>query len=48
MFDTVRYLLLQVRNADDPMAGDEVECFARARRWAPEQIREFDLIAGSP
>ncbi|MCH7798038.1 MAG: type 1 glutamine amidotransferase [Planctomycetes bacterium] len=48
MFDTVRYLLLQVRNADDPMAGHEVECFARALRCAPEQIREFDLIAGSP
>lgn len=48
MSDTVRYLLLQVRNTDDPMAGHEVECFARALSCAPEQIREFDLIAGSP
>ena len=48
MFDTVRYLLLQVRNDDDPMAGHEIECFARALKCSPDQIREFDLIAGSP
>ncbi len=48
MNQRVRYLLLQVRNDDDPMAGHEVECFARALNCAPGQIREFDLIAGSP
>ena len=48
MFETVRYLLLQVRDADDPMAGHEVECFARALGCEPQQIREFDLIAGRP
>ncbi len=48
MNDNVRYLLLQVRNDDDPMAGHEVECFARALHCPPRQIREFDLIAGSP
>ncbi len=48
MNDPVRYLLLQVRNDDDPMAAHEVECFARALSCAPRQIREFDLIAGSP
>ena len=48
MFETVRYLLLQVRDADDPMAGHEVECFARALGCGQERIREFDLIAGRP
>ncbi len=48
MNDRVRYLLLQVRNDDDPMASHEVECFARALNCAPDRIREFDLIAGSP
>ena len=48
MNDRARYLLLQVRNDDDPMAGHEVECFARALNCALDQIREFDLIAGSP
>ncbi|TDJ58070.1 MAG: type 1 glutamine amidotransferase [Planctomycetota bacterium] len=48
MLDNVRYLLLQVRNDDDPMAGHEVDCFARALNCPPEQISEFDLIAGSP
>ncbi|MEE8459106.1 MAG: type 1 glutamine amidotransferase [Phycisphaerales bacterium] len=48
MNDPVRYLLLQVRNDDDPMASHEVECFARALNCPPGKIREFDLIAGSP
>jgi len=41
------YLLLQVRNADDPMRRHEVQCFARALDTTPEQIRVFDLLAGS-
>lgn len=48
MFETVRYLLLQVRDADDPMALHELGCFAGALRCAPEQIRVFDLLSGTP
>ncbi len=48
MLDKLRYLLLQSRNRDDPMCAQEVGCFAWALRCAPEQIRVFDLIGGSP
>ncbi len=48
MFDRLRYLLLQVRNPDDPMATHEVECFARALQCEPQRIREFDLLRGYP
>ena len=48
MFETLRYLLLQVRNTHDPMREQEVGCFARALRCAPEQIRVCDLINGPP
>ena len=40
MLDRLRYLLLQVRNHDDPMAGHEVECFARALGCETAHIRE--------
>lgn len=42
------FLLLQVRNADDPMRGQEVDCFARALGCNPHQIRVFDLLSGVP
>jgi GMP synthase (glutamine-hydrolysing) len=48
MFETLRYLLLQVRNPDDPMREHEVRCFARALRCAPRQIRVVDLLAECP
>ncbi|REJ72550.1 MAG: type 1 glutamine amidotransferase [Planctomycetota bacterium] len=48
MFDRVRYLLLQVRNADDPMRENELQCFVRALRASPGQIRVFDLLTGCP
>ena len=44
MFDRLRYLLLQVRNADDPMRQQEVACFARARGTTTEKIHVFDLL----
>ena len=44
----VRFLLLQVRNADDPMREHEAESFARAFRCAPGRIRVFDLLGGVP
>ncbi|MBX3435980.1 MAG: type 1 glutamine amidotransferase [Planctomycetaceae bacterium] len=45
MLDSVRYLLLQVRNADDPMRGHEVECFARALESSVERISVADLLS---
>ncbi len=45
MFDRLRYLLLQVRNPDDPMRGQEVRCFARALSTTPEKIGVFDLLS---
>ena len=48
MFETLRYLLLQVRNAHEPMRTQEVGCFAWALRCAPEQISVTDLISGRP
>ena len=48
MTDTLRYLLLQVRNPGDPMREQEVGCFARALHAMPEQIRVHDLLRGAP
>lgn len=46
MFDQVRYLLLQVRDADDPMRRQEVACFARSLKCSPRQIETRDLLTG--
>lgn len=48
MLDQLQYLLLQVRNEDDPMRGQEVRCFARALDCSTDQIRILDLLAGAP
>ena len=48
MFDHIRYLLLQVRNPDDPMRPQEVGCFARTLRCPREQIQAVDLLNGVP
>lgn len=48
MLPTIRYLLLQIRNDDDPMRGQEIECFARALACRMDQITTFDLLAGEP
>jgi len=48
MLDTVRYLLLQVRNLDDPMRSHERECFARALKSTPERINVLDLLKQQP
>jgi GMP synthase (glutamine-hydrolysing) len=45
---SLTYLLLQVRNADDPMLQQEVACFARALGCAVERVRVFDLLGGCP
>jgi GMP synthase (glutamine-hydrolysing) len=44
----LRFLLLQVRDAEDPMRDQEVRCFARTLQCALEQIEVFDLLSGAP
>ncbi len=48
MLDSVRYLLLQVRNPDDPMRSHEVQCFARALLTTPARIGVLDLLQEQP
>lgn len=43
-----RYLLLQTRNAGDPMAAQEIRCFARSLECEPSAIEVFDLLKGAP
>jgi GMP synthase (glutamine-hydrolysing) len=43
-----KLLLLQIRNADDPMRGQEIRCFARALNCEEGQISVFDLLTGAP
>ena len=42
------FLLLQVRNEDDPMRVQEVECFCKMLPCDAEQIRVHDLLQGEP
>ncbi len=42
------FLLLQVRNPDDPMREHEIQCFSRSLRCDPDRIRIFDLLGGVP
>jgi GMP synthase (glutamine-hydrolysing) len=44
----IEFLLLQVRDADDPMLRQEVGCFARALRVDQAQIEVHDLLSGAP
>lgn len=43
-----QFLLLQVRNADDPMLTQEVGCFARALAVEHSRIGVHDLLTGPP
>lgn len=40
-----RYLLIQIRDADDPIRQQEVDCFAAALVCAKEAIGTFDLLS---
>jgi len=44
----LRFLLLQIRNADDPIRQQEVGCFARAIGCELGAIEPFDLLGGFP
>lgn len=46
--EKLRYLLLQVRNENDPMRAQEVESFSRGLQVPAERIAVFDLLSGSP
>jgi GMP synthase (glutamine-hydrolysing) len=42
------YLLLQTRNSGDPMAAQEVRCFARMLECEISAIEVFDLLSAAP
>ncbi|WP_417381121.1 type 1 glutamine amidotransferase [Gimesia sp.] len=46
MLEPLRYLLLQVRNPDDPMLKQEVVCFADVLETDTSQVAVFDLLGG--
>lgn len=48
MARNLRYLLLQTRNHGDPMAPQEVRCFARALECDVSLIDVLDLLTGAP
>ena len=48
MLDRLRYLILQVRNPDDPMRRQEILSFARALGTTPERIGYYDLLGHLP
>ena len=48
MTDFPRYLLLQVRDSDDPMRVHEVGCFERCLHLPEGRISVFDLLQGAP
>ena len=44
----IRFLLLQIRNADDPVRLQEVDSFAWALSCDSEQVTAWDLLSGGP
>jgi len=44
----LKYLLLQTRNSGDPMAAQEVRCFARMLDAEISAIEVFDLLGAAP
>lgn len=44
----MNYLLLQIRDADDPIGAQEADVFADALDCDPKQLSVFDLLKGSP
>ncbi len=47
-FDSLRILLLQAREPDDPMKDAERRSFARRAGLEPEQLSPHDLLSGPP
>ncbi|MEE8148710.1 MAG: type 1 glutamine amidotransferase, partial [Longimicrobiales bacterium] len=46
--ESIRYLLLQVRNPQDEMQEHKINCFSRAVDCSRESIRVLDLLSGVP
>ena len=46
--NSLRYLLLQIRDHDDPIREQEIGCFQRALDCEPAQLETLDLLALSP
>ncbi|NNM34658.1 MAG: hypothetical protein HKO53_16380, partial [Gemmatimonadetes bacterium] len=44
----LRFLLLQVRNPDDPMRDHEIGCFERCFRLDRGQVDVVDLLGTAP
>ncbi len=44
----MRFLLLQVRDAQDPMRQQEIGCFARALECEAADLVPFDLLTAAP
>ncbi|MEX0794228.1 MAG: type 1 glutamine amidotransferase [Pirellulaceae bacterium] len=44
MTQTARYLLIQIRAADDVVREQEIRCFVKALDCEPEQLVTFDLL----
>ena len=42
------FLLVQVRDQDDPILSQEVDCFSDSLNCDPAQITVFDLLSGCP
>jgi GMP synthase (glutamine-hydrolysing) len=45
---SVRFLLFQVRDPDDPMRGQEIACFAEAIGVGEQRIETWDLLTQGP
>ncbi len=43
-----RFLLLQIRDADDPVRHQEIDCFLRSLRCHPDQLDVHSLLEGAP
>jgi len=43
-----QYLLLQIRNSDDPIRRQELNCFLRRLNCEPGQLKTHDLLRGPP
>jgi len=46
--EQIRYLLLQVRNPDDDMSENEIDCFSRALDCSRESVSVLDLLSAVP
>ena len=46
--DKRRFLLIQVRDQDDPIRQQEIMCFARSANCSPDRMESLDLLSDLP